>query len=97
MIISTHQVRDLDSLIDTLVVIHEKEIVLNMSLEEIGAKIQFTTAAQANKAGILYQEDTDFGVNTISQNPHEDYNKVDMEILFNALTNKNKSVTEILK
>lgn len=97
VIISTHQVRDLDSLIDTLVVIHEKEIVLNMSLEEIGAKIQFTTAAQANKSGILYQEDTDFGVNTISLNPHEDYNKVDMEILFNALTNKNKSVIETLK
>lgn len=97
VIISTHQVRDLDSLIDTLVVIHEKEIVLNMSLEEIGAKIQFTTAVQANKSGILYQEASDFGVNTISLNPHEDYNKVDMEILFNALTNKNKSVIESLK
>lgn len=97
VIISTHQVRDLDSLIDTLVVVHEQEIVLHKSLDEIGAKVQFTTAAQANKSGILYQEDTDFGINTISINPREDYNKVDMEILFNALTNKNKSVTEILK
>jgi ABC-2 type transport system ATP-binding protein len=97
VIISTHQVRDLDSLIDTLVVIHEQEIVLHKSLEEIGAKIQFTTAAQANKSAILYKEDNDFGVNTISINTQEDYNKVDMEILFNALTNKNKSVIEILR
>lgn len=96
IIISTHQVRDLDSLIDTVVVVHNQEIVLNKSLEEISEKIQFSTAAHANKAGIIYQEDSDFGINTISINNAENYSKVDMELLFNAITNKSKAVTEYL-
>lgn len=96
VIISTHQVRDLDSLIDNVVVIHDQEIVLNKSLDEISDKLQFSTAAHANKAGILYQEATDFGVNTISINNQENYNKVDMELLFNAVTGKSKAVTEYL-
>jgi ABC-2 type transport system ATP-binding protein len=96
IIISTHQVRDLDSLIDTVVVIHDQEIVLNKSLEEISDKILFSTAAHANKGGILYQEASDFGVNTISINNAENYSKVDMELLFNAITNKSKAVTEYL-
>jgi ABC-2 type transport system ATP-binding protein len=96
IIISTHQVRDLDSLIDTVVVIHDQEIVLNKSLEEISDRILFSTAAHANKGGILYQETSDFGINTISINNAENYSKVDMELLFNAITNKSKAVTEFL-
>ena len=96
VIISTHQVRDLDSLIDNVVVIHDQEIVLHKSLDEISDKLQFSTAAHANKAGILYQEATDFGVNTISINNQENYNKVDMELLFNAVTGKSKAVTDYL-
>jgi len=96
IIISTHQVRDLDSLIDTLVVIHNQEIVLNKSLEEIAQKVQFSTAAQASKADVLYQEASDFGINTISINRAEHYSKVDMELLFNAITHTNKAVTEYL-
>jgi|EP01118_Nematostelium_gracile_P015389 ABC-2 type transport system ATP-binding protein len=96
IIISTHQVRDLDSLIDSLVVVHNQEIVLNKSLEEISEKIQFSTAVQAKKADILYQEDGDFGINTISINRAENYSKVDMELLFNAITNKSQAVTSYL-
>jgi len=96
IIISTHQVRDLDSLIDTIVVIHDREIILNKSLEEVSERIQFSTLANANKAGILYQEETDFGINTISINNSENYSKVDMELLFNAITGKNKGLTEYL-
>ena len=97
MIISTHQVRDLDSLIDTLVVLHEQEIVLNSPLDVIAEKIQFTTAAKANTEQILYREENMIGANTISVNTDQKFGKVDMEILFNAITSGHKSIIDILK
>ena len=97
IIISTHQVRDLDSLIDTLVVLHEQEIVLNSSLDIIAEKIQFTTALQANSEQILYKEENMIGANTISVNTDQKFGKVDMEMLFNAITSGHKSIIDILK
>lgn len=97
IIISTHQVRDLDSLIDTLVVLHEKEIVLNSPLDVIAEKIQFTTPASANAAQVLYTEENMIGANTISVNTEQRFGKVDMEMLFNAITSGHKSIIDILK
>jgi len=97
VIISTHQVRDLDSLIDTLVVLHEKEIVLNSPLDVIAEKIQFTSASQANSANILYTEEHMIGANTMSLNTDQKFGKVDMEMLFNAITSGHQSIIDILK
>jgi ABC-2 type transport system ATP-binding protein len=97
IVISAHQVRDLDSLIDTIIVLHKKEIVLNKSLEEIAERLQFTTAANANKEEILYTEDNPIGVNTISINKMQNYSKVDMEMLFNAIINDQTLVIQNLK
>jgi len=97
IIISTHQVRDLDSLIDTLVVLHEREIVLNSSLDVIAERIQFTAPSHANQEQILYKEESMMGANTISVNTEKGYGKVDMEILFNAIISGHKSIIDILK
>jgi len=97
VIISTHQVRDLDSLIDSLVILHEKEIVLNNSLDKIAERLQFTTAAQANAAEILYVEENAIGVNTISTNTTQKFSRVDMEMLFNAIISGHQSILDNLK
>lgn len=97
VIISTHQVRDLDSLIDTLLVLHEKEIILNSSLDSIAEKIQFTTFARANQAQILYREENSIGTNTISVNTDQEFGKVDMEMLFNAIISGHQSIIDLLK
>ena len=97
VIISTHQVRDLDSLIDTLVILHEKEIVLNSSLDNIAERLQFTTTAQANAAEILYVEENVIGVNTISVNTVQKFGRVDMEMLFNAIISGHQSIIDSLK
>lgn len=97
IIISTHQVRDLDSLIDSLIVLHRQEIVLNSSLDAISEKLTFTSSAQLNGKQALYTEDGLGGINTIVANTEESYSKVDMELLFNAIITENKSVTDHLK
>jgi ABC-2 type transport system ATP-binding protein len=97
VIISTHQVRDLDSLIDTLVVVHNREIVLNKSLDSIAEKLVFTTMIDTRGMEVLYQEDSVRGKQVILPNLTEAYSKVDMELLFNAITSGSKSVTDILQ
>lgn len=97
IIISTHQVRDLDSLIDSLIVLHRQEIVLNSSLDTISDKLTFTSSAQLNGKKALYTEDGLGGINTIVANTEESYSKVDMELLFNAIITENTSVTDHLK
>lgn len=97
MVISTHQVRDLDSLIDTLLVLHKKEIVLNKSLDDIGDRLLFSTSANANKQDILYTAQNSIGNNTISINNQQHNNKVDMELLFNAIVDDYTTVIESLK
>ncbi len=41
IVISTHQVRDLESLIDTMLVLHNGEILVNSSLDQVGEKLSF--------------------------------------------------------
>ncbi|QNK61353.1 ABC transporter ATP-binding protein [Pedobacter sp. PAMC26386] len=97
VIISTHQVRDLDSLIDTLVILHEKEIVLNSSLDQIAERLLFTTPTQANAAEVLYVEENTIGVNTISVNKEQKFSRVDMEMLFNSIISGHQSIIDSLK
>jgi len=97
IIISTHQVRDLDSLIDTLLVLDQQQIMLNKSLDDILEKIQFVPASQTENLEPLYQEAQTMGINSIIATEGEGYGKVDMELLFNAIISKNSSVLTLLK
>ncbi|MBB2149290.1 ATP-binding cassette domain-containing protein [Pedobacter gandavensis] len=92
IIISTHQIRDLDSLIDSLLIVHEQEIVLNKSLDEIAERIYFGSSALLDKEMVLYEEPHRIGLNTMSVNHNEVFSKVDMELLFSAVISDHKSV-----
>ncbi|RYE37950.1 MAG: ABC transporter ATP-binding protein [Sphingobacteriales bacterium] len=96
IIVSTHQVRDLDSLIDRLIVLHNKEIVLNESIDGILSKVQFVQASQVESEKILYQETQTMGINAIVASDGEALGKVDTELLFNAIVDSNNSVLKVL-
>ena len=95
IIISTHQVRDLDNLIDSVLVLNHRKIVLNTSLDEIAEKVNFSIIPP-NTTDYLYAEPTFSGLQAITLNTDESYTKVDMELLFNAIINENKQLTQIL-
>ncbi|WP_066837090.1 ATP-binding cassette domain-containing protein [Rufibacter ruber] len=96
VIISTHQVRDLESLIDTLVVVHNREIVVNQELDQISEKLLFTTVPSAQDHQVLYAEESLRGVNVILPNPEGVYSKVDMELFFNAIISGNPVILQLL-
>jgi len=94
LIISTHQVHDLDSLIDSITVMEKHEIVFNQPIEEITKKLFFRVADRNEKdANVIYSEDTLRGLYQVCENIDGEESKLDIELLFNAiLTEKNKIV-----
>ena len=89
VVISTHQVRDLEALIDTVVVLHGRRIVLNATLDDLAERLRFgpaRTAETAETAAPLYAEPSVRGPLGIWPNPDGQPSRVDLELLFNALT-----------
>ena len=97
IIISTHQVRDLDSLIDTLLVLHDKQIIVNKSIDEIAEKLHFGIYPDTSGLRVLYEEDSIRGKHVIVRNATGEFSKPDIELLFNAIIAGNPSLLEILK
>jgi ABC-2 type transport system ATP-binding protein len=97
VIISTHQVRDLDSLIDTVLVLHERRVVLNATIDQLAEQLHFGTApAGVASPEVLYAEPSVRGQQVIRSNAGEAFSKVDLELLFNALTGPSSAVATYL-
>lgn len=82
IVISTHQVRDLDQLIDTIVIIEQSKILLNASIDKIANKLLFKHITPTDNA--IYWEQTPHGAWGVVENTQEADSHVDIEILFNA-------------
>jgi ABC-2 type transport system ATP-binding protein len=95
IVISTHQVRDLDNLIDTVLVLHNRQIVLASSLDEIAEKVNFGSTS-IDSTDHIYAEENMSGLHAITENTNGSYTKVDMELLFNAIISNNTQLIEIL-
>jgi len=90
IIISTHQVRDLDNLIDTVIMLDENKIALKATVEEITDKLCFKRVKDIDET-VIYAEPSLAGYNAVTANYHQEDSKLDMELLFNAvLAEKNK-------
>jgi len=97
VIISTHQVRDLDSLIDTVLVLHERRVVLHETIDQLAEQLSFGTApVGAAAVDALYAEVAARGQQVIRPNHAGAYSKVDLELLFNALTGPQSAVASYL-
>jgi ABC-2 type transport system ATP-binding protein len=85
-IISTHQVRDVDSLIDPVIIIHKGELLYSRSLEEISGKILMTQTAvkpDESKPGYLYSEPCVGGWWSVTESHVGSESRMDLEVLFN--------------
>jgi ABC-2 type transport system ATP-binding protein len=90
IIISTHQVRDLDNLIDTVIMLDENKVALKASVDEITDKLCFKRVKEIDDK-VIYAEPSLAGYNAVLQNFHQEDSKLDLELLFNAvLAEKNK-------
>ncbi|HHV02843.1 MAG: ATP-binding cassette domain-containing protein [Bacteroidales bacterium] len=84
MIISTHQVRDLENLIDPIIILDQSGVLLYASIEEIAARVCFLTAHDKYPEA-LYAEETPLGYSLVKANTEGIDTKVNLETLFNAV------------
>ena len=94
VIISTHQVRDLESLIDTVLILDQRQILLNKTLNEIGEKLYFGPLLPEEKA--LYSEPTPQGTIGVSARDGKEETAVSLELLFNAAITYPKEIQRIM-
>ena len=95
-IISTHQVRDLDNLIDNLIIMDNHEIALNETIETITNRLFFGLQDKTkNNLPVLYSEDTLRGVYQVCENVDREDSKLDIELLFNAVCTNKKRIQQI--
>ena len=96
VIISTHQVRDLENIIDPIIILDKQDVLLNASVEEISSKLFFDYGTQLHP-GALYLEQTPGGCIQVYQNTTGEDSKVNMEALFNAVHQHKEQIKEIFK
>lgn len=85
VIISTHQIRDIHQLIDHLLVLQNRNLTLNESIDSLSQKIKFK---QGDYPDTLYMESGLHGNSNILRNTDGEETPFDIELFFNALTNE---------
>ncbi len=83
-VISTHQVKDVENLIDTIVVLDEGRIVFQKSVMDIFKNLQFTIETDIPKEAI-YSEKGIGGYTVIQENKTGTDSAIDLELLFNTI------------
>ena len=94
IVISTHQVRDLENVIDPIVILDRCDVLLNASIEEISSKLFFDYGTQI-QPGALYAEQLPGGFIQVYPNTTGKESKVNVEALFNAVHNNKELVKGI--
>jgi ABC-2 type transport system ATP-binding protein len=85
VIISTHQVRDIDSLLDHVVMIDGSEVLLNAPVNEICDKLNFVEQGMNEPTdGALYFQPSVQGNSVIYPNTMHEESNLNLEVLFNA-------------
>ncbi|MGM9785540.1 MAG: ATP-binding cassette domain-containing protein, partial [Candidatus Cryptobacteroides sp.] len=84
LVISTHQVRDLENIIDPIIILDRQDVLLNASVEEISGKLFFDYSNEKAE-GALYSEMTPGGNVQVLVNTTGEESKVNIEALFNAV------------
>ena len=88
IVISTHQVRDLENIIDPIVILDRQDVLLNAGIETIAEKLYFDYGSQIHLES-LYSEQLPGGFIQVYPNTAGLESKVNIEALFNAV-HKNK-------
>ncbi len=86
ILISTHQVKDVENLLDQIVVVEDQKILINSSVMEIGKRLSFVEDSEGKHLqDALYALPTLSGNKLILPNSGGEETPMDLELLFNAV------------
>ena len=97
VIISTHQVRDIDSLLDHVLIMDGTKLLLNESVSAICEKLYFTEQGMNDSTdGALYVQPSVHGNSVILSNEFGEDSNMNLEVLFNAMLAERERMQQIL-
>ena len=98
VLISTHQVRDLHSLIDAVSILDNGRMILNAPADVITDKLLFDVNDEKSQDGkVFYTEETPRGIYQVKENCNHVDSALDLELLFNAAVQNKKEFTEMFQ
>ncbi len=86
VIISTHQVHDIENLLDHIIIIDHSTILLNASVDEICQKYVFEYRTPDNMADVIHAEPSLQGNAVMAPRGDRQETMLNLELLFNAVT-----------
>lgn len=96
IIISTHQVKDVENLIDPIIILSHDEVLLYANVQAITRSLSFSYDA-APVSGALYSEQTPGGCLNVCVNRSGDESQLNIEALFNAVLRNKQQVKELFE
>lgn len=93
ILISTHQVRDLENLINSVVIMENEGVILDSHLNAIEDSLYFGNISDCEK--VLYRENSVRGEWGVSINDTGEPSNVDLELLFNAVSSNKEKIKEL--
>ena len=96
VIISTHQVRDIDSLLDHIVIIDQSSVLLNASNAEICRRLLFAELPMSEPTdGALFVQPSVTGNSAILPNEYDEESRMNLELLFNGVLAEREKFAQV--
>lgn len=94
IIISTHQVKDVENLIDPIIILRHDDVLLNASIQRITEKLFFEYGGE-KRDDALYSEMLPGGYLNVMENPEGEESQVNIEALFFAVMHNTARIKNI--
>lgn len=94
IVISTHQVRDLENVIDPIIILDRQDVLLNATIEQISEKLYFDYGTTV-RPDALYCEQLPGGLIQVCPNADGLDSKVNIEALFNTVHNNKQLIKKL--
>lgn len=88
VVISTHQVKDIEAIIDKIVILDKGDIVFEEEVVPIVEKLQFKRITSLEDKPVFYSEKSVGGYDVIMPVEDNEETPIDIELLFKAVLNK---------
>jgi ABC-2 type transport system ATP-binding protein len=98
ILISTHQVRDMENLIDPIIILDEGSIIFQQPMHEVTRRLQVELEpVEPAPAEVLYSDKTLGGYLVVRENFSGEETRLDLETLFNTVIGNRQRIRELFE
>jgi len=96
ILISTHQVRDMENLIDPIIILDQGSIIFNQPLFEVSRRLEMQLVSEEPEPGtVLFADKTLGGYVVVRENTRGEEARLDLETLFNTVTTSRARIASL--